>query len=120
MQNISLFFLACTLIACGSKDMVQNDKALLDSLGQQYWNRELRTGHAIKITGGKSPLPEKLYTGNKQDYQDDSVYFSTLLQTLKQIVIKKLPTTAIVDYDLLQWIAEMRLEGIHQIGRAHV
>ena len=113
MQNISLFFLVCTLIACGSKDMVQNDKALLDSLGQQYWNRELRTGHAIKITGGKSPLPEKLYTGNKQDYQDDSVYFSTLLQTLKQIDIKKLPTTAIVDYDLLQWIAEMRLEGIH-------
>ena len=48
----------------------------------------------------------------RSDYQDDSVYFSTLLQTLKQIDIKKLPTTAIVDYDLLQWIAEMRLEGI--------
>ena len=92
--------------------MVQNDKALLDSLGQQYWNRELRIGHAIKITGGKSPLPDKLYFGNKQDYQEDSVYFSKLLQTLQQIDVKKLPTSARVDYDLLQWVAEMRLEGI--------
>jgi uncharacterized protein (DUF885 family) len=113
MKNSILLFLALTLIACGSKDMVQNDKALLDSLSQQYWNRELRTGHSIKITGGKSPLPDKLYFGNKQDYQEDSVYFSKLLQTLQQIDVNKLPMNARVDYDLLQWVAEMRLEGTH-------
>ncbi|MBY0434967.1 MAG: DUF885 domain-containing protein [Cyclobacteriaceae bacterium] len=103
--------LATFLLACTSKQTPRNEKAELDSLGQHYWNRELRTGRAIKITGGKSPLPEKLYAGTREDFKDDSVYFSDLLQKLKTIDATKLPSSSLVDYDLLQWIAEMRLEA---------
>lgn len=103
--------IATFLLACTSKETPRNEKAELDSLGQHYWNRELRTGRAVKYNGGKSPLPETLYGGTRQDFKDDSVYFSDLLQKLKTIDVTKLPSSSLVDYDLLHWIAEMRLEA---------
>lgn len=110
MKYIPLI-IAIFILACSDKQTMRNEKATIDSLGQHYWNRELKTGRAILLTGSKSPLPEKLYGGTREDFNDDSVYFSALLQKLKAIDTTKLTSTSLVDYDLLQWIAEMRLEA---------
>lgn len=103
---IATFFLACT-----TKETPRNEKVELDSLGQHYWDRELRTARAATYNGGKFPLPETLYGGTRQDFKDDSVYFAALLQKLNRIDVTKLPASSLVDYDLLKWIAEMRLEA---------
>lgn len=105
------FIIITLLLACCHRPTPRNDQAELDSLSQQLWHRELNTGRAVKLTEGKSPLPEKLYIGTREDFKDDSAYFADLLTKLKGIDITNLPPTALVDYDLLHWIAEVRLEA---------
>jgi uncharacterized protein (DUF885 family) len=111
MKYLLILIIAGSLLACTSKETPRNEKAELDSLVQHYWKRELSTGRAVKFSGGKSPLPEKLYAGTRQDFDDDSVFFTGVLQKLKTIEVTKLPSSSWVDYDLLQWIAEMRVEA---------
>lgn len=101
------------LLACTNKETPQNEKVELASLSRHYWGRELRTARAATYNGGKFPLPETLYGGTRQDFKDDSVYFADLLEKLRNIDVTKLPSSALVDYDLLKWIAEMRLEATH-------
>jgi len=97
--------------ACKGQQKEQGDKDILDRLVHEYWSRELRTGRAVKVTAGKSPLPEKLYAGTRDEFKEDSIYFSGLLQQLKNINISALPSSSVVDFDLLLWVAEMRLEA---------
>ena len=99
------------LFACKEQQKGLSDKAKLDRLVQEYWIRELRTGRSVKVTAGKSPLPEKLYAGTRDEFKDDSVFFSGLLQQLNNIQTSALSPSSLVDYDLLRWVAEMRLEA---------
>ncbi|MBU6169105.1 MAG: DUF885 family protein [Bacteroidetes bacterium] len=99
------------LFACNEQQKGQGDKKKLDQLVQAYWQRELRTGRSVKVTAGKFILPEKLYAGTLDEFREDSIYFSGLLQQLNNIHVSALPSSSMVDYDLLLWVAEMRLEA---------
>ena len=52
--------IATIFLACTTKETPRNEKVELDSLGQHYWDRELRTARAATYNGGKFPLPETL------------------------------------------------------------
>jgi len=110
MKKLICVLVVSLLASCAEKGETP-PKALVDDLARQYWERELRTGRAIMITGGKSPLPETLYGGTRKDYQEDSVYFSQLLAQMQSIPYGELPDPSKEEYDLLKWMAEMRLEA---------
>jgi uncharacterized protein (DUF885 family) len=89
----------------------------VDSLAQQMWERDLATGRAVNISGGKSILPRNLYAGSRENFFQDSAYFSDLIQKLDQLEPDHLPVDKKTDYDLLRWTAEIRLQGTQYYGQ---
>ena len=113
MQRLSI--LVPTLIAlcysCGNPTPHTSQSLLVDRLSQAVWDRDLTTGRAVTVAGGKSMLPDKLYAGTMVDMIEDSIYFSNLLSQLKEVDFNTLSAAKKIDYDLLKWTAEIRLEG---------
>lgn len=88
-----------------------NAARYIDSLSQNLWDRDLATGRAVAVAGGKSVLPDHLYAGTQQEMQEDAIYFSDLIKQLQRIDTTSLSDSKKTDYDLLLWTATTRLDG---------
>ncbi|MFZ1807191.1 MAG: DUF885 domain-containing protein [Cyclobacteriaceae bacterium] len=110
-MRILLLLLSITflLASCVSPQPSGNEKEILDSLINSYWEREIRTGRAYSYQN--TTFPDHLYKGTKEEFEDDSIYFSRLLFKLKSLGQNQLDNKALTDYDLVEWIATIRLEA---------
>lgn len=113
MKSFTYLLVCGTLlfIGCNQAPTVSDPATIIDSLSQAVWNRDLATGRAVTVAGGKSMLPEKLYAGTREEMNEDSAYFSQILNQLQNIDFNKLTAAKKIDFDLLKWTAEIRLKG---------
>jgi uncharacterized protein (DUF885 family) len=109
---LSYGVLITLVVMCTSKKDVEQSKSvteIVDSLSNDYWQREQKTGRSFSFS---DPIfPEQLYKGTRQDFFEDSVYFSFIQKKLSAINPSDLSGEMRTDYDLLEWIASIRLES---------
>ncbi|MEP2668702.1 MAG: DUF885 domain-containing protein [Cyclobacteriaceae bacterium] len=110
-MRIFLYLLSITFLLtnCATPQPSENDKEILDSLIHSFWEREIKTGRAYSYQN--TVFPDHLYKGTKEEFTDDSIYFSGLLSKLKSLDKKELDNKTLTDYDLLEWNATIRLEA---------
>ncbi len=104
---LSIFAMMCT----SKKEAVhsRSSSEIVDSVANDYWQREQRTGRSISWS---DPIfPDQLYKGTRQDFKDDSIYFLSILKKLNDLDKSGLSKERTIDYDLLEWLATLRLES---------
>lgn len=81
----------------------------MESLISSFWEREIKTGRSYSYQN--TAFPDHLYKGTKEEFVEDSIYFSGLLSKLKSLDRNQLKNKTLTDYDLLEWTATIRLEA---------
>ncbi|MEQ8364337.1 MAG: DUF885 domain-containing protein [Cyclobacteriaceae bacterium] len=104
-----LLLITVILASCTSPESSRNDDVTLDTLIDSFWEREISTGRAYSYQN--TTFPDHLYKGTKEEFAEDSIFFSELLSQLKSIDRNQLENKTLTDYDLLQWTATIRLEA---------
>ena len=109
------FLCLASLVGClsllqnSAQGQSESPQERLNAITNDYWLREQKIGHAYSFA--EPIFPDYLYKGTREDYDKDAAYFARVLANLKKIKLNKLPVSSQTDYDLMYWLATMRLEA---------
>ena len=107
-KKLLFIFILPTFLASVEITAQTEVEKTLDKITSDYWDREQKRGTGFSTH--QPVFPEHLNKGTQADFESDAQYFSGVLNHLKGIHSGELSDESQTNYDLMVWIATMRLE----------